>query len=263
MQKTIFGVLFLLITLKSFSQDFEVAPVVIYFNATYEKPQAASITITNHNDTPQTFRITFSDEYFIDGVKKYTSPGTTENSCFKWITLDNKEVRIGPEEQGEIKITMKPDTKNVKGSKWITGFVSVVDENARTRMKDELKTGIKVIPRIAVKIIQDSGEKENISFSLLKDSFFHNKTSNICTLNIKNNTPSYIHKFKYYYSAVNTKTGENISSKKMQRTVYPKQIKRLSYDISDLDKGTYEILFVVDPGLGLDLEALRKTITIR
>src|SRR5210317_787219 len=75
------------------AQDFEVAPVVLNFTATIDSPQSIDLYITNHDETPNTYILNFSDEYFgQDGERRYVEAGSTENSCYKWLSLDRQEV---------------------------------------------------------------------------------------------------------------------------------------------------------------------------
>lgn len=256
-------VLAIIHTIQGQSQDFEVAPVVIQFNATQLKPESASIMITNHDAQPKLYELSFSDEIHVNGRKQYVGPGTTENSCYQWISADQMAVRVGPEQTGKITFKMAPSGANQTGTKWITAFVKVSEDPVDKALNQDLNTGIRIVPRIAIKIIQDFNDNLGVDFSIDGDRIQVDKNNNMVSLPVRNDTKNKVHKFKYYYSAIQKATGVQIESKPLYRTLYPGQEKEFQFHLSNLEKGDYDIIYLIDPGEGNKIKALRKTITIQ
>ncbi len=246
------------------AQDFEVAPVVLNFTATVENPQSINLYITNHDETPNTYKLSFSDEYFgQDGERKYVEAGSTENSCFKWISLDRQEVLVGPEQTGTITLNMSPNGPVTSNTKWMSAFVSIKKEkNADIFNNNSTEAGIKLIPRIAIKILQNFSEKSDVKFEIIDSTIFFNKTNNVLSLKFKNTTEGEVKQFKYFYSSYSETTNKEFQSVPTTTTLYPNQIKNISHNLSSLGTGSHECLFLIDPGVLGTIRAIRKRITI-
>jgi len=264
MKLTLLNIFFLLIFKSISAQDFEVAPVVLNFNATTEKPQSIVLYITNHDETPNTYNLSFSDEYFNqDGKRKYTIAGTTVNSCYKWMSLDKEEVLIGPEQTGSITITMSPNNPGAINTKWLTAFVGIQAESIEGIYgKKATQTGVKIVPRIAVKIIQNFNDKTNVSFDILDSTISYNNKNKMVSFQIRNTTQGEVTKFRYLFSWFSETTNEEFQSKSNVTTLYPNQIKDISYNLSQLDNGAHECLFLIDPGVMGTVGAIRKRIIV-
>ena len=246
------------------AQDFEVAPVVLNFTATIESPQSIDVYITNHDETPNTYILNFSDEYFgQDGERRYVEAGSTENSCYKWLSLDRQEVLVGPEQTGTIRITMAPNGTITSNTKWMSAFVSIKKEkNADIFNNNSTEAGIKLIPRIAIKILQNFSKKSNVTFEIIDSTIFFNKANNILSLKFKNTTEGEVKQFKYFYSSYSETTNKEFQSVPTTTTLYPNQIKNISYNLSSLGAGSHECLFLIDPGVLGTIRAIRKRITV-
>lgn len=246
------------------AQDFEVAPVVLNFTATIESPQSIDLYITNHDETPNTYILNFSDEYFgQDGERRYVEAGSTENSCYKWLSLDRQEVLVGPEQTGTIRITMAPNGTITSNTKWMSAFVSIKKEkNADIFNNNSTEAGIKLIPRIAIKILQNFSKKSNVTFEIIDSTIFFNKANNILSLKFKNTTEGEVKQFKYFYSSYSETTNKEFQSVPTTTTLYPNQIKNISYNLSSLGAGSHECLFLIDPGVLGTIRAIRKRITV-
>lgn len=246
------------------AQDFEVAPVVLNFTATIESPQSINLYITNHDETPNTYILNFSDEYFgQDGERRYLEAGSTENSCYKWLSVDRQEVLVGPEQTGTIRITMAPNSPVTSNTKWMSAFVSIKKEkNADIFNNKSTEAGIKLIPRIAIKILQNFSEKSNVTFEIIDSTIFFNKANNVLSLKFKNTTEGEVKQFKYFYSSYSETANKESQSVPTTTTLYPNQIKNISYNLSSLGTGSHECLFLIDPGVLGTIKAIRKRITI-
>jgi hypothetical protein len=246
------------------AQDFEVAPVVLNFTATTKTPQSIDLYITNHDETPNTYKLSFSDEYFgQDGKRQYIEAGSTINSCYKWISMDREEILVGPEQTGSITLTLSPSNPGANKTKWLTAFVGIQKENIEGVFeKKSTQTGIRLIPRIAVKIIQNFNEKTNVSFEIIDSTILFNKLNDVLSFRLKNTTEGEVKQFKYFYSSFSETSNDEYQSAPTTTTLYPNQIKDITYDLSYLSKGAHECLFLIDPGVLGTLKAIRKRIII-
>ncbi|HYW95913.1 MAG TPA: hypothetical protein VE870_10025, partial [Bacteroidales bacterium] len=70
--------LFFFIFTSSFGQDFEVAPVLVKFDANPGESQTKTLTIRNHNPEKQKFTLSLTDYVLTsDGTKKQLEAGAS------------------------------------------------------------------------------------------------------------------------------------------------------------------------------------------
>src|SRR6056300_626077 len=152
--KAILSALLLTITSFVFSQDFEVAPVVLNFTANPGEIQQATVTIRNHANIKQGYTFNFGDfEIDAEGNKKRMPAGTSSRSCANWITVNPSFIELNPNEEREVTVIMTVP-KDGNSSRWGMIYVQASDEQSENPVDKQLATGIKVVPRIVILVNQ-------------------------------------------------------------------------------------------------------------
>src|SRR6056297_3997253 len=86
-------------------QDFEVAPVLISFDANPGETQSQTLTVRNHSNERQKFALALSDYVFNDeGVKQAVEAGTTNRSLSAWLNINPSFIELNPNESGEVEL---------------------------------------------------------------------------------------------------------------------------------------------------------------
>src|SRR6056297_1934855 len=89
------------------AQDFEVAPVLVKYDANPGEIQTRTLTIRNHTPERQKYSLNLSDyEPDINGTKRKLEPGSSEHSLFNWININPAFVELNPNESAEVEVIM-------------------------------------------------------------------------------------------------------------------------------------------------------------
>ena len=242
----------------SYSQDFEVSPVLIEFAAEPGKASTKTIFVTNHSTNKQSFSLTLADEVFFEnGKKQYKSAGTTPESCANWLSIFPTYFDLNAGERQEIQLTIKVPVENYQTA-WSTIFVKSAQERGAAAADKSLNTGIVVNPRIAIKVFQspNSNTNYNAQFSGAKQL-----DANTVELNIKN-TGEKIIKPKISAEIINNSTGETITVDPMPSFVLPGITRAVPFILPQLEKGDYTGVFIMDYHKNSDLEGYELNISI-
>ena len=86
--------------------------------------------------------------------------------------------------------------------------------------------------------------------------------NDVLSFKLKNTTEGEVKQFKYFYSSYSETSNDEYQSAPITTTLYPNQIKNITYDLSYLSTGAHECLFLIDPGVLGTLKAIRKRIII-
>jgi len=157
--KAILSALLLTITSFVFSQDFEVAPVVLNFTANPGEIQQATVTIRNHANIKQGYTFNFGDfKIDAEGNKKRMPAGTSSRSCANWITVNPSFIELNPNEEREVTVIMTVP-KDGNSSRWGMIYVQASDEQSENPVdkqfpEDSLKTFNVTVTNTGDKIIE-------------------------------------------------------------------------------------------------------------
>lgn len=242
----------------SYSQDFEVSPVLIEFNAEPGKALTKNIFVTNHSSSKQSFSLTLADEVFFEGGKKhYKSAGTTPQSCANWLSIFPTYFDLNAGERQEIQLTIKVPGENYQTT-WSTIFVKSAQERGAAAADKSLNTGIVVNPRIAIKVFQspNSNTNYNAQFAGAKQL-----DPERVELSIQN-TGEKIIKPKISAEIINNSTGETIAVDPMPSFVLPGITRAVPFVLPELKAGDYTAVFIMDYHKNSDLEGYELNISI-
>ena len=259
--KYLFLTLSFLISLISFSQDFEVAPVLVSFNAEPGSIQTTKLSIKNYANVKQKFEVTLSD-YSIDnqGNKSSMAAGQSKNSLANWLTLNPSFVELNPNESKEIEL-MITVPKGHGETRWGMAHVQVAKEKSAFDVDEDMATGVVLVPRIVVLIKQSPKSNQNYSAKIqgLKEI---TKAGEYRTFEatIVNDGDKVIDA-KVSLSVANIMTAKEESFPKKKFTVYPKQSRIIQISLPNkLEKGKYAIAAIMDYGHRKSLEGAQLMI---
>lgn len=257
--------IFTLLSVSLFSQDFEVSPLKMFFNAEPGESQTKFITLKNHSNNLETFILSINDyEVNSKGKGKYVAAGTLKNSLADWISIAPAFFELNPNEEKEIAVTMQQPVDDY-GSKWGTIMVRTTQEQTSYSVDKAVTAGMAVSPRIAVSVYQTPGTnkeyKATISNLVEVDGV---NADSISTYNaVVNNLGDIITECKVFMIATNIETAEEFSFPDIKFILYPKSSRKVElYLPNNLPKGSYSLTAVLDYGHKNNLEGTQTVITI-
>lgn len=138
----------------AYSQDFEVSPCNLNFNALPGTLQSREIVITNHSSNAAMFQVRLED-YDIDedGNRHVRQRGSVPYSCNNWVSVSPTLLGIDPNSQGVVVVTMSVPNE-ARESRW--GQLVVSESHERTSLFADNSNGAGVIlsPEIVVDLVQ-------------------------------------------------------------------------------------------------------------
>lgn len=254
--KNIIIILALTLGFHGFCQDFEVAPVVINFDANPGEIQQASLTVRNHANIKQVFTLTLGD-FVIDenGQKKRVAGGTTDKSCAGWVTLTPSFLELNPNEEKTVKVLITVP-KDGADTKWCMAYVQSSEEQTENPVDKKLAAGIKVTPRIAVLINQSPKSNNNYKGKIYDLKDVSQPEDSVLTYNVtvENIGDKILEANVQLYLANLTTAKEQKFKGKMER-VYPGEKRIFTLNIpKNAGTGKHALAAILDYGHGTSLE---------
>ena len=145
----------------AFGQDFEVAPVLVSFDANPGEIQNQTLSVRNHTNERQKFILNLTD-YRLgeDGNKQSVEPGSTPRTLSDWLTINPAFVELNPNESAEIQLILTVPRNGFK-TRWGMIPVEVAREQVTASVDKQLTTGVILIPRIVVLVKQSPRSNQN------------------------------------------------------------------------------------------------------
>ncbi|MFT5820424.1 MAG: hypothetical protein ACI8ZM_001666 [Crocinitomix sp.] len=251
--------LFIFLLLAGFSkaQDFEVAPVVLNFNANPGEIQQTIVTIRNHANIKQAYTFNLGD-FEIDSVgrKKRMPAGESERSCANWITVSPSFVELNPNEELQVTVIMTVP-KNGTSSKWGMIYVQAAAEQDENPIDKQLATGIKVVPRIVILVNQSPAINCNYkgTISNLVEITAASDTARTFKVEVENIGDKII-EAKVQLALANLETAQEQKFKSTMQRLYPgeKRFFTLSLPKNINGSGEHALAAILDYGHGTNLE---------
>jgi len=261
----LFSFLLVSINYLSFSQDFEVAPVELNFNADPGEMQNKTITIKNHANKKNSFIISQSD-FLINsrGEKTYHPQSTTKNSVANWLNISPAYFELNPNEERQITISCQAPIDNYK-SAWGVLNIQTVEEQSAFDADKDLSTGMFMTGRIIVQIFQSPKINTNkkIKINKLEEVTEVSDTVRLFRANL-DNIGDKITKCKVYLVASNLKTAEEIYFEHKEFSTYPKASLQVELPLNKkLPSGKYALAAIVDYGNDVNLEGTQIIIEVQ
>lgn len=256
--------LFILLAKISIAQDFEVAPVVINFDANPGEIQKANVTIRNHANIKQTYTLTLGD-FMIgpDGHKKRVEGGTTNKSCAGWVTVTPTFIQLNPNEEKTVSVLMTVP-KDGHDTRWCMIYVQASEEQTENPVDKQLAAGIKVTPRIAVLVNQSPKSNQNYKGKIydLKEVTQPEDSMLVYNVTVENTGDKILEANVQLYLANLTTAKEQKFKGKMER-VYPGEKRIFTLMMPrDAGKGKHALAAILDYGHGTSLEGTQIMIDL-
>ncbi|MEZ5069772.1 MAG: hypothetical protein R2751_02090 [Bacteroidales bacterium] len=252
------------IGVSTYSQDFEVAPVLVSFDANPGENQNQTITVRNHGNIRQKFAVTLSD-YTVDeeGTKTSLPSGSTPRSMANWLTINPSYVELNPNESAEVDLIMTVPRTGFD-TKWGMIHVEVTQEQTASEADKQLATGVVLVPRIVVLVKQSP--RSNLNFrGHVTDLKEITKTGSPvrsfqATLV---NTGDKILDAKVFLALANLETAEEKQYRPTTVTLYPGQQRMVSLILSETPQpGQYALAFLMDYGHRSSIEGAQMLLTV-
>lgn len=264
--KYLFTTLFICYNILLFkAQDFEVAPVVMNFDANPGQIQKKVMTIRNHANIKQTFTFDFGD-YEIDeeGKKIRQAAGASLRSCASWTTVTPNMLELNPNEERTVTVLMTVP-KDGFSTKWGMIYVQASSEQKGNEIDKQLATGIRVTPRIAVLISQSPKTNKNYKGKIYSLQEVTTKKDSVKTFNvIVENTGDKIFEGNVQLLLADMNTAEEIKYKPKKNRVFPGEKRTFSLTLpNNIPKGKYVLAAVLNYGHDSSLEGTQILVEIK
>lgn len=261
MKGFVFNIIILLtiFSIPLFSQDFEVAPVLINFDANPGESQARTLTIRNHNPEIQKFSFNLSD-YNLDenGTKIRQDAGSSERSLFTWLTINPAFVELNPNESAEVELILAVP-RNGFDTRWGMINVEVAKEQMASSADKQLATGVIIVPRIVVLVKQSPRANQNYKATINNFEEVTEPGDKFRSFQaIISNEGDKVVDAKVFLALANLETAEEQQFNKTNFTVYPgfKRKVTLSLPIEPAP-GSYALAMLMDYGNNSAIEGVQ------
>ncbi|HRX31386.1 MAG: hypothetical protein H6537_09010 [Bacteroidales bacterium] len=246
------------------SQDFEVAPVKMFFDAEPATSQTKTISVTNHSARRVSYSVGISD--FLptsEGNIQSLPPNSTKRSCANWINVNPSFFELNPGDNIEVQVNMLVPGEEY-GSTWCMLYVQPTKEQTTWSADKVLSTGITVTGRIGVQVFQSPKSNQNYSIKIsnLKEVTAVSDTLRRFTATIEN-LGDKVTTCKTFLLASNMQTAEEKQFATQDIVVFPKLSRNIELTMTnDLPTGTYALAAIVDYGPKFPLEGAQIVINV-
>jgi hypothetical protein len=150
----------------TFSQDFEVAPVKLFFNAEPGQTKAIQIFITNHSNIKTLYNITLGDyELNNNGEKIAKEAGKTEHSLTDWIVIQPPYLEVNPNEKAKFLVSIQAPAGDYS-TRWANIFVTTTKEQTALIVDKAKQTGLILSGQIILRAIQTPESNTNFKLKI-------------------------------------------------------------------------------------------------
>ncbi|MEM9024604.1 MAG: hypothetical protein AAGB22_12735 [Bacteroidota bacterium] len=248
------------------AQDFEVAPVILNYNAEPGGIQTKTLTVRNHSNKKQSFILSLGDQIRDSlGFKKNLPPGSTKHSCANWVTLNPSFFELNPNESRDIEVLMQVPGNGIN-TRWVILYVKATEEQSAASVDKNVATGVIVSPRIAVHISQSPLSNQNYKASIqgfreVEASANGDRNFEVKVVNIGDKI---IHpKVRLLISNLSSASEKEMGE--VSTTVMPgeSRIVKLALATNQVKRGNYSLAALLDYGHNTDLEAVQMLIEVK
>jgi hypothetical protein len=255
--------LFSSVALTTTAQDFEVAPVKMFYDCEPGEVQTKTMTVRNHANEKQQFVLVAADMK-LDSVKKPDDKANNSKSCKDWMTINPSFFDLNPNETKEIKVIMQvpPGETTTRGAMI---YVSSTEEQNALAADNQMKSAIKVRPRIGVKVVQSPKSNKNYKGAItnLKEITLPKDTARTFQVKISN-TGDKMLDGKIYLVLSNLETAKEFKQKPLKISLFPGISKNMTLSLpKDIPAGKYSLAAILDYGKNTSLEAVQMNIEVQ
>ncbi|HBX52596.1 MAG: hypothetical protein A2W98_09930 [Bacteroidetes bacterium GWF2_33_38] len=223
----------LLYQLYSFSQEFEVKPMKLFFDST---TTTGIINIYNKSDKKNQFGIFYKDyEKDTLGTLNFLPSNAHKNSCFDEISFIPALINIEANSMASVSVQYNNYDSILR---WGMLVVKPILSNESLKLDS---SQIRIFPQIAVKLYCNNSKNNEISFNLSKIECKNKKYS------VKvENTNLYFQRFNILIVATNLITLEEVEIKNISTEFLPMSNRVVEFGLNqELKKGKYSLAFIL------------------
>ena len=206
----------------SICQDFEVAPVILNFDANPGEIQEKTIHIKNYGNKLQSYSATLSDFEVVEGRRKKQKVGSSIRSLEKYIAIKPNFFKLNPNEDIYLSVVVTIP-KDVLSTHW--GFVTIGPAKEKENYvldKQVLTTGLIMVPKIEVIVMQSP--KANVAYHSIIEDFIEVPSTvdslRVFRTHIKNDGDKILVADVHLEFGI-YKTAQLIKLKGIKKTIYP------------------------------------------
>ncbi len=232
------------------AQDFEVAPVLVSFDANPGENQNQTLTIRNHGNEKQKFVLNLVDyELDEEGAKRSVPAGTTNRTLADWLTTNPSFFELNPNESREVDLIMTVP-KTGFNTRWGMIQVQVAKEQEAYQADKQLSTGVIVVPRIVVLVKQSPRSNQNFQGSVKELKEVESRLSGLRSFEaILVNTGDNILEGKVFLALANLETAEEKKFNPVAVSIYPDHQRKVVLTLPENpEPGQYALAFLLDYG---------------
>lgn len=266
MKTTVALFLFCLSAFSSLAQRISIQPSILDFRLAANGSQTQAVTVTNLSEKKLVFQAYLAD-WLRDstGGHQYFRPDTLSRSCASWVSLNKNLLELEPNVPQEILVRLQApaDTAKLNEMKWAMLFLqSTEEQDAASRAAKQMQTQVKEILRVGIHIYQTPPsvtDNKAKAVSLLPVAAEKNTYEFVLK-----NTGGAMLQCKAYMELTNVADGKSYTTEKTEFPVFPEGVRKVKLTLpTDLPKGKYSALAILDPGADLPLEAVEKSVEIK
>jgi hypothetical protein len=248
------------------AQDFEVAPVRLFFTAEPGENQTRVVSVKNHSNRKSTYMIVMSD--FLpssEGKKEVLPPSTTRQSAANWLNINPSFFELNPGDQIPIQVTMLVPADEY-GAAWCMLYIQPTREQTSWSVDKKLGAGVTVSGRIGVTIVQSPNSNINHSIKVTSLTETPNANDTLRMFNATiDNLGDKVSMCKVHMIVSNIQTAEEKQFPPIEVESFPKLTRNIQLDLptKGLQPGKYALAVIVDYGPRFALEGAQMIIDIK
>ncbi len=185
--------------------------------------------------------------FYADGNNNYGKPGNTSRSNAGWISLSPNQLSIPPKDTASVYYKVQvPESPDLKGTYW--SVVMVEETSAESKEGNKKNTlSLKTVVRYAVQIVTNISDTGISKIEFSDKKLIQKDGKKILQIDIRNTGERKLR--PYVWVQLYNKSGIDIGRFESSRSrIYPDCSVRHKIDLTDVSKGQYKALVVVDNG---------------
>lgn len=210
------------------------------------------ILIRNSGNKSQEVKLYQNDYlFFFDGTNIYGEPGKDPRSNADWLIFNPHRLTIPPDSTAAVNYTLKvPEDPKLVGTYWsvlmVEGIPETSPESGQAK-KSETRIGITQVVRYAVQMVTHIGDTGERKLKFLDKKLLKEEEKTILQVDIENIGERYLSQFLWV--ELYDEQGRYIGQFEGRRLgTFPGTSVRNRVDLSDVPKGSYKAMVVVDCG---------------
>jgi hypothetical protein len=210
------------------------------------------LILRNTGDAPQDVRIYQTDYLFTaDGHNEYGEPGKLSRSNAKWFTFTPHQLTVPAQSTGTVYYTAQVPTEGLlKGTYWSMVMVEPVSAEGLEPSGDgpeRRKVGIRTVTRYGIQLVTNVGRDGKADIRFMRRTLVASDQRVLLQSDVENTGEVWLSPTVWVelYDADGATVGRFSSAK---QRLYPGCSARFTVDLTDVPKGSYDALIVVDNG---------------